>query len=171
MSDRILNIVNGILVLACLACIYYLVTAKYEKPSELAEATDLLVEDTSFKPIVDETLTGRPALPAYAYLNKEIMQPLFTPTPTPTPPPPPPPSPPNLGMATESWQISSIIDENTVEFTDAQTQESFTMTLNGPARIGKDKENRDVPVTVSKIDMNELKVTLKFADQQIVKSF
>lgn len=185
--DRILNIVNGLLVLVCLASIYYLATATYEPSPELAKA-ELLLEggtvepdpgvetgvETSMVPRPETLMApmmSRPASQAYGNLSKALMQPLFTPTPTPTPPPPPPPAPPNLESAVAQWTISSIMDEQTVEFTDGTTQEAFTMTLNGQPRVGRDAEGKEVPVTLTGVDMMELKATLSFQEQRVVKTF
>lgn len=176
MRNRILNITNILLILACGGCLYYLSTAEYRPPSEIARSQRLLSGAGRGAADTETIYRPGPAPPVnmtrnYSMLNRRIMVPIVTPTPTPTPTPPPPPPPPNLFEAVYAWNIVSIIDENTVEFFDDRTKENFTLTIGGPTREGEDKKKDKVDVRLVAVDMVELKVTLGFRDQTVEKTW
>jgi hypothetical protein len=174
MPNRLLTLLNIVLVLVCIGSLYYLVTARYEQPNEIRKAQRELASqetapatDTSYGSIIAET----PMAPVAGALGKPMMKDLYTPTPSPTPAPTPPPPPPNLEQAVARWVITSIMDDNNVEFQDSGTQETFTMTVGGEAKEVPDAGGRPVKVELVSVDMTELKATLGFEGQKVVKSF
>lgn len=170
------HVVNAVLVLICLFCVWYLTSAEYARPREIGQMERILAGETTFDPANGaETAyaaapTGRPTV--YVFQRKEPFDPLYTPTPTPTPPPTPrptPPPPPNLQEATQDWVIQSFIDGQTVEFTSGN--ETFILTVGGPPRDAEDKRRQTVPVRLISVNDLELKVVLGYEDQRVTKEF
>lgn len=177
--DKILAIVNLLLIIASGSCIYYLATANYVKPAELAEAKRFIddpgrtvpVTDTSHHPIVTAPVPqDTPAPKDYPNLARNVFQPFFTPTPTPTPPPTATPEPPDLNTATFSWQIRAL-DEGKATFEDPRTNDVFDMTVGGPPHVAKDGKDREVQVQLISVDTNEAKVVLGFQGQTAPKNW
>lgn len=151
MPERILNIVNAVLVLVCAWFIFYLATAKYTEPKDIAQARKILDEtDTRVAVAVTRTVSRD------VTLNASMFDPIYTPTPTPTPTPSPTPAPPNLREAVYAWTIMQMKPaENMVIFRDDRTKTPIKLTIGDKPYQGeaaKDKSGRNAPVQLIQID-------------------
>lgn len=198
MRNRILPMINFLLVLACGGCIWFLATQSYERPRDIADAEKLLRGATVI-PAPGETQYGgggaettyatnaaggetrygaavRPPKEAktpLARAEKSMMLPIWSPSPTPTPTPSPTPAPPDLASAQQNWDITSI-DGIKVEFVDKRSQgasETFVLTAGGPGRATIDKDNKVIEIRVLSVDSVNMKVMLGFETQTFEKAF
>lgn len=167
-QDRILTIVNLILVLLAGACIWYIVSVPYIEPAEIRNVRDTLRKMTTYDPPV-VTGDGTDAQ-LYSALDKRFMQPLYSPTPTPTPTPSPTPKPPDLHQGTAAWKIQSM-DTESVDFLEERLGEFFSMTLRGPGRETQDAQGQTMQVILDAIDFETMSVTLRTGEQTIEKKF
>ncbi len=153
MHDRILNLINLLLVLACGGLVYYLATARNEMPAEVLEARALMNGETGYQPPVE--------LPAPVrepdQINRQLFNLLYTPTPTPTPAPPPPPPPPNLEQAVAGWRLVEIRPPDTAVFRDdRRPAQPIILKVDGPAYTGEsavDATGKQVQVQLTKIEL------------------
>ncbi len=178
MTDRILTWVNVLLALVSVGFLYYILTAKYEEPAEIAAARAVIARtETDYAPgtgIAPAPPAGVIARPSTA-IRAEMMKSIYTPTPTPTPTPSPTPQPPILEQAVLPWHIQEISsDGQTVIFLDERSNtETITLKVGGPPYEGPlavDQSGRQVPVTLQSIDLGEAKASLVFQDQMVIKS-
>lgn len=171
--ERLLMIVNLLLVCVCGASIYYLVTTGTGRPNEVIEAERMLAKldgaETNFNP-GNETAYAIPSGEYRGVVKKQWMNDLYTPTPTPTPPPPTPVPEGKLAEGVYAWKVMSL-DTNTADFIDERTKENFRMTVGGETRTVYDKHKRPVEVKLLKVDMSALNCTLGFKDQREVRNF
>ena len=166
MNQRILTLINLLLLIICAGCIYYLATATYYEPKEIRQVRGELEKiESSYEPETPITPPGD--VSPYPPLNLKktiLMKELYTPTPTPEPSPSPTPEPPDLYSAVVSWQMISIIDETTVEFEETRAEEAdiFIMEVGGPPRTATDKKERELEVRLLSVDLDEFTATVGF---------
>jgi hypothetical protein len=168
MPERILTIVNVVLILVSGACIVVLATSHYEKPTEVATMEQMLTGGPAPEPIA-ETAIEAPPVKLYSNLDRPFMKPLYTPTPTPTPRPAPTPPPPKLAEAVMHWQIRSL-DPGEALFVDDRDNSMFTLKVGGPPREGRDGRNLPIPVTLQAVDQQNLSVTFTGLGQTEIKT-
>lgn len=151
MPERILNLINAVLVLACAWFIFYLSTAKYTEPEDIAQAREILNETETRVAIAVTKPVGRNVT-----LNANMFNPIYTPTPTPTPTPSPTPPPPNLADAVYAWSIVQMKpSQNLVVFQDDRTKTLIRLKIGDKPYEGegaKDRTGRLVPVQLIEID-------------------
>jgi hypothetical protein len=190
MQDRILNALNAILILICVGCVWYLATAHYVEPVEIAQAP-AVVKPAGAKPagakpttkpnrkkpgapVSETSLQAQPDVPVSIpktgpmdpKLTKNPFFPLYTPTPTPTPTPAPTPPPADLDTAVYSWQVREL-GENKVTFEDTRTPgETFELTVGGPGRKAMDSAQRSLEVKLLSVDLGSLKATVGSGDRK-----
>jgi hypothetical protein len=173
MPERILTIVNVVLILIGGICIAMVATWRYEKPEEVATMERNLASGRA-TPIV-----ATPPPPAreksYANLERPFMKPLYTPTPTPPPPPPAPTRTPSLPDAVQRWEIRSLDpgrapNPGEALIVDTRDQTMFTLKVGGPPREGRDTRNIPIPVALQSVDQVNLTVTFTGLGQRISKA-
>lgn len=186
MRNRILPIINILLLCVCGWCIYRLATYEYQKPREIAQAEEILTDGVKGPgPTDSETSAGGEAKvvppgstptqtpqPSPPELNKPMFVAIWTATPTPTPTPSPTPAPPDLKSAAEGFEITSI-DGDKVEFVDKRSPgatETFILTVGGPPKATVDAQNKPIEVQLIAVDTTNNKVTLGYQTQTVEKS-
>lgn len=171
MQDRILWIVNGLLVVLCVGFIVYLATEKYVEPEEVRQAQAWMENETkSGKDVPLPAMnTGGPR-DYVAMSSKNVLQPLYTPTPTPTPSPTPTPAPADLATAVYAWQVQELAPDKAT-FVDQRSQEVFDMTVGGPPKESVDNSGRPVQVKLVSVDLNAFKAVLGYENQTQEKAF
>jgi len=174
MQDRILNIVNAVLLLICGFCVWVLVTKQYDQPAEIREALAQIKDESDYiapaKGVESKFLATPPPLPpAYASLNKEFMKTIFTPTPTPTPPPTPTPAPPNLKEAVQLWVIQGL-NPGSVDILNQRDSSTFNMKV-GETKDTLDQHGQAIHVKLEAVDLQNLKATFTYAGQKEVKDY
>lgn len=170
MRDRILTLINLILILVCGGCIYLLATEEYREPTEIREARQILngaAAETNLGAATKVKPTPTPT-PKIKISMKPIFVSIWTPTPTPTPTPAPTPMPPDLNSVLEAWTIT-MIDGNNVEFQDRRDESTFVLTVGGPPKETVDKDQKPISVSLISADQNTNSVWLSSGDQKLKK--
>lgn len=165
MQNRLLTLINVLLVLVCAGCIYYLVNYSYQEPNieKIASVTETNHggPESSYAPPSATPVGQTPEGPDP---GKNVFRDLFTPTPTPEPTPTPTPAPPDLTTAVYGWQVTSL-DEGKAGLKDKNGQE-FEMQVGGQPHESPDGSGRPVFIQLKAVDLEGMKVTLGTDDGQ-----
>lgn len=166
-QKRAFILANLALVVASGGFAYYLATAKYSKPKEIADAEIALeeIEDITTNPPTPEaqqTPVGDGSLP--------FMRPLMTLTPQPTETPRPSPTPVPLKLVIQTWTLTSL-DETVVDITDSKNGDSFTINLGQAHQVTLPEAGISVAVTLCKVDLENGTATFCANGQEETKTF
>lgn len=155
---QIFIIIDCVLIAIAGLSVYYLATAEYVEPLEIAEVRRQLEHpaDASEDPEPLDLSESHPRLNDVRFFDTLIK---LTPTPTRTPRPTPTPFP--IKDMLYPWRIVSM-SENSVTIFDQQTKEEFDMTVGGTNRNTKlNQQSMDVQLISVDIDSDPLKATFR----------
>lgn len=155
---QIFIIVYSVLIAIAGLSVYYLATAEYVEPSEIAKVRRQLKDPPDTSDVPDPPDPGQflDGLNEVRFFDTLIK---LTPTPTRTPRPTPTPFP--IKDMLYPWRIISM-SENSVTIFDQQSKEEFDLTVGGTNRNAKlNQQSMDVQLINVDIDADPLKATFR----------
>ncbi len=150
-------LVNSVLIAIAGFSVYYLATAEYVEPREIAEARRQLEPSSTQDEISEPHDPGQSLRLNDVRFFDTLIE--LTPTPTRTPRATPTPFP--IKDMLYPWRIISM-SENSVTIFDQQSKEEFDMTVGGTNRNAKlNQQSMDVQLISVNIDADPLEATFR----------